>query len=101
MKHLSQYMDNGKVAEVWYEKTEGKERFVVKILGEQDQDFTTEFDAEQYAEAYVQGELKEPVIKPHQVEMDFPDVELDYSLVQDPGVVKLKPVTKGKKINKE
>jgi len=94
-------MDNGKIAEVWYDRDSNGEKFVVRILGEQDQDFTTEFDAEQYAEAYVQGEWKEPSIIPHQVDIDFPDVELEYSMVQDPGHIQLKPVKKVKKITKE
>lgn len=94
MRLLSQYFEHGKLADVWFDRDEeGNKMYIVKILGEEDKVFSTEFEAEQWADEYVKQPEKEIFI-PNQVELDFPEVELDYSLVQDPGVIKLKPVKK-------
>lgn len=94
MRLLSQYFDNGKVAGVWIKRDEeGNRKFIVQVLGEEEKEFDSEFAAEQYADDYVKQPVKEVSIS-NQIEADFPDVELDYSQVQDPGVIKLKPVKK-------
>lgn len=103
MRLLSQYFEYGKLANVWFDRDEtGNRMFIVKILGEEDKVFATEFEAEQYADDYVKKPVKEVSIS-DQIEMDYPEVELEYNLVQDPGVIKLKPVNQKsrKKIDKE
>ena len=87
MKLLSQYFDNGKLADVWMERDSEGTRYIVRILGEDDRHFDSEFAAQNFAEDYVQSTADILDIN-SMFQMEFPDMDID---VVDSGKITLKP----------